>query len=306
MKKGCAIFILISIPCFTFSQYESLFGSASTAWKIATMNLWGTGTDSLRVGNDTTINSLQYKTIYSDYMVYNPQHIHGFIREDTVSGKAWYKGWYSPAPPLGDSSERMIMDMMLVTGDSFYFPPFNTPFPLDTGWVKVDTTYFIAGYKYIRFVDTTHWGDSLLFIEGKGPNTGPQYLSEPANTAPYLLCYYRDGQKLYNTGNKNFQECDLKTTIDESSFLSHNVSVYPHPVSGTSILLFTNIQKTLTILNIYNVIGNSVKHYVTSTDKFIIENKNLPDGIYYYQLLSKLEKGEVIYSGKICFVNSSK
>ena len=287
-----------------FSQgYESLFSSNSAAWKIVTKNLSGIGTDSVYTGNDTIINSLKYKKIYSDYMYYNSQHMHGFLREDTVTGKAWYKGWHSSLPPLGDSTERLIMDVSLVVGDSFYFPPYDSPWPLDTGWVKVDSTYFVSGKKYVRFTDTTHWGGRLLFIEGIGTNTGIQYLSEPANTAPYLLCYYHDGIKLYNTNNSNFQECNLKTPIDEIETVYNNILIYPHPVADVSVFHFANPKKSNVILCIYDITGRRVGEYETASNKIIIYRKDMQNGLYYYRLSIPDEKQ--VSSGKIIFVKTN-
>lgn len=287
----------------SYSQgYESLFGTTSAAWKIVDMNLWGPWADSLNTDNDTIINSVKYKKIYTDYPSYN---IDGFLREDTLTGRAWYRGWYSPSPPpfgTGDSTERLIMNMSLAVGDSFYFPT-TIHWPLDTGWVKVDSVYSVSGKKYVRFTDTTYWGDKALFIEGIGTNMGITYLSNPMNVAPYLLCAYKNSQIVYSNTNPYFNGCDLNpTSINQIWDANKMISIFPHPITSISTFQFHNLTGALFTLNIYDIFGKKVKQYATTADKINIENHNIADGIYYYQLSSSFAHIPEA-SGEIIFIN---
>jgi hypothetical protein len=55
-------------------QYQSIFGASETSWNQLKGNLGGSGTDSLAVGFDTTINGKLYKNVkYFDITAYPAQ-----------------------------------------------------------------------------------------------------------------------------------------------------------------------------------------------------------------------------------------
>lgn len=290
MKKkifSCVIFILFVFNVELYSQYQSLFGVNNTSWKIVTTNMWESGTDSLRIGSDTLINGLQYKQIISDYIVYNLQHIHGFLREDTNTGRAWYKGWYSLSPPQGDSTERLIIDMSLTVGDSFYVAP-TTPFPLDSGWLIVDSVYYLYGRKYVQFMDSTasYWGGKLKFIEGIGPNLGIQYLSENLNTNPYLLCSYKDNVEVYNNNNSHFNGCNLITTIlQNNTYGKQKIKIFPIPASD-EITMDLNLFSNYSQLSIYlfDGMGRTIRKIIPKFPNTTINTKDINEGIYFINI----------------------
>ena len=290
MKKKIiplTLFILFVFNLELHSQYQSLFGLNNTSWKIITTNMWEPGTDSLRIGSDTLINGLQYKQIISDYIVYNPQHIHGFLREDTITGRAWYKGWYSSFTNNGDSTERLIVDMSLTVGDSFYVAPYP-PFPLDTGWLIVDSVYYLFGRKHIQFMDSTasYWGGKLKFIEGIGPNLGIQYLSENLNTNPYLLCSYKDNVEIYSNNNPHFNGCNLITDIlQNNTYGKQKVKIFPIPASD-EITMDLNLYSNYSKLSIYlfDDMGKKIRKIIPNFPNTTINTKDTNEGIYFINI----------------------
>ena len=278
---------LIAYNNKSFAQYQSLFGINNVSWKIVTSNLWGYGTDSLRIGSDTLINGLQYKQIISDNIIYNPQHIHGFLREDTNTGQAWYKGYYSLSPPQGDSTERLIMNMSLAVGDSFYIAPYP-PFPLDTGWLIVDSVFYLYGRKHVQFMDSTasYWGGKLKFIEGIGPNLGIQYLSENLNTNPYLLCSYKDNMEIYSNNNPHFNGCNLIAAIlQNNSYGKQKIKIFPIPASD-EITMDLNLYSNYTQLSIYlfDGMGKKIRKIIPKFPNTAINTKDINEGIYFINI----------------------
>jgi hypothetical protein len=270
---------------FSFAQpYESLFGNINTSWKIVFANLDILETDSLYTGNDSTINSMVYKKIFHPYTV--PYNFFGLLREDTIAGKAWF---YS----LSDTTERLIMDLNLVVGDSFLV---CANWLVNPGWKMVDYVYYSYGRKYIRIDCLTEWGDKLIFIEGIGTNVGIQYLSQNnLNIAPYLLCSYKDSQLIYINNNPNFNQCELITSIWEEKNPEQAIKITPNPFSD--YITITNINNHNSCeYKIYSPIGQLIYHKKCIGNQTTLNLKNLNPGIYFFIIN---DKSEILKTQKI-------
>ena len=76
-------------------------------------------------------------------------------------------------------------------------------------------------------------------------------------------------------------------------------NLFPNPFSVNAVLRITNLrelQMQNLKLNVYNLFGRTATPVIISnTDSFIISRKNLPSGIYFYELR---EEGKVVAEGK--------
>ena len=222
MKKIIAIACFIALSCcFSYSQYMSVFGENETQWTIKSSNLHGIVTDTLKAKNDTIINDKTYRIISSS----DPgQTI--YLHEDLAEGRWSYFTGLEPA-------ERLLMDLSLNVGDSFYVrkPWGNLP-----GYFKVDSVYEQDHRKHVQINLPLYFANNekLIFIEGVGPNTGMSYQDsvDLSNATPYLLCYWRDGIKefsnLYHDG-----ECSIFSfsNIDSPNQLPPLFTISPNPVT---------------------------------------------------------------------------
>ena len=104
--------ILITLIVFySFSEvksqpYNSIFGNNSTTWNTKQSQLFGDYTDSLFYVSDTTINSQLFKKFYLFSLGQISPDYTGYLKEDTITGKAWY---FSSV----DTTQHLIMDMSL-------------------------------------------------------------------------------------------------------------------------------------------------------------------------------------------------
>ncbi len=231
---------LILLGLFTTKvkgQYKPVLGDI-TMWIIDTdysnSSIFAHRIDSLITQGDTIINGKNYrKVIYygTDYYVPDTSYLLpfiGFIREDTLTGKVYYfTNW--------DTTERLIMDMSLMQGDSFFvdiaYPPTggDTVGLNYTGYVPVDTTWLYNNRKII-VLDLFHpsivnlfialsippdeWDSKVIpdmlqgnryyqkltFIEGVGTSWGIDYMQHHPGYRDKLLCHYNDMDLQFEQG----------------------------------------------------------------------------------------------------------
>ncbi|MBK6984611.1 MAG: T9SS type A sorting domain-containing protein [Bacteroidetes bacterium] len=89
---------------------------------------------------------------------------------------------------------------------------------------------------------------------------------------------------------------DLSTGINNYSN-SNNIKVYPNPINDYATLNFSNLNKKIHALIIYDIFGKVIRtiNNITS-EKVIIEKDTLVNGLYYYVLKSD---NEVISNGTL-------
>jgi hypothetical protein len=227
MKKLLIPLFLLAITSVkTFSQpYKSLFGHTQTSWNVAYFvpSDW-TFTDSLVVCNDTVINSYNYKSVKGSSNGF--YSFDGYIREDTMTGKAWYldKSW--------DNKEYLIMDLSLNVGDTFIIH--NRYFPEDSIAI-VDSIKYDGGNKIlfmtVSFGVVMSYDNILTFIEGIGPNAGIIFQVLYLEAGYYLLCAHKDYVQIYtNTGPIFYGECNVfGGGIEENHTENSKLRIFPNP-----------------------------------------------------------------------------
>lgn len=281
-------FISIQIKA---QDFETICKIQSTSWNAASGACDFIITDSTIIIGDTLYNGNTYFTLYN--FGYSENDSLGFLREDTVSGKLWYRH------SLNNPPEFLIMDLSLQKNDIFTLCGFN-----DSIDIIVDTTYYDnEGRKHVDFgfgiLDICGSVSQFEFIEGIGPTPGLFYQGdfyEPyCNSA--LLCCTKDGQQIFS--NLIFNNvCMINETGIRETPLNNNSTIYPNPTSHSFQVKFRNDNEDLYTLEIYSSTGQRVYSFQTNSDSINIDDRLSGSGLYFYKLSS--EKGEK-YSGKIVF-----
>jgi hypothetical protein len=271
MKTNFTLLTILSFLTFlnerSFAQsYLSLFGDSTTKWEII---LNGACDDvcgqTFTSSNDTIINSKTYKKIAG---------LPGFVREDTLQGKAWcFDNYYN--------EEYLIMDLGLNQGDNFIFYDYmNEELP-----ITIDSVYYINNRKHLQLnaeIWMCMYGGKVTFIEGSGTTAGLSYqrnLYGPSLSS-YMLCHQKDGIKV--TGNNVFNDsCNICLTgMNETEFISANIIVYPNPANGNLTIEVKDILSSNFNLKIYDLLGRNIYFQNSETAITTINVSNLSDGIY--------------------------
>jgi hypothetical protein len=85
--------------------------------------------------------------------------------------------------------------------------------------------------------------------------------------------------------------CPENTDV-KNTHTNNEVTIAPNPMKDKSVLHFNNAQQSKYQLNLYNMEGRLVNKTENITGSEItIERKDLPAGIYFYQLMSEDGKG---------------
>jgi len=217
MKQISLILSLSFLVNYAYSQnYESLFGSESTQWNMTIGNLWGTGSTEHHIIGDTVIGNNNYKIINGYEGL---DEIRGFIRQDSLHEKAWYRN-------NQNDDEQLIMDLTLSIGDSLFIQGVWNSNP---GYYIVDSIFTESNRKHIQFDLRLNFvnDDKFTLIEGVVSNMGFRYQdNDYINGLPtILLCAFKNEEKVYGEG-----ECIYTTTKEESTL--GGLSIYPNPFTS--------------------------------------------------------------------------
>ena len=245
----------------------SLFGENNTAWTVMHGNLFGLTTDTLSFDRDTIINENPWKIIYAPGKTI-------YLQEDITTGKWMYFTTI-------DTIQKVLMDLSLAVGDTFYVTGAWLP---DPGFYEVDSVYIKDQRKHVQLnLPLYYAGDEkLVFIEGVGPNIGLSYKDDNSiELAPYLLCQWKDN--IQNYSNNYFDgKCAIfsDTKVDEGNKLSGFANIYPNPTTG--IVKIQNSDYSIKEILVHDTTGR----------QFFIKNKNdemdlsdLPDGLYLIKII---------------------
>lgn len=165
-----------------------------------------------------------------------PSNYIGLLREDTLTGKVWYKSMiYLSNYPADDTMEILAFDFSLQKGDTFdtWNVNYGLPRTIDDSLKIVDSVYYRYGLKHITFKpmgDAGIFAEPLLFLEGVGSSFG--ILFKEFHTAcffNYLLCSYKDGIKTEYSNVLYNGDCTAYLNIGHNSMQEQSVMLYPVP-----------------------------------------------------------------------------
>lgn len=266
MRLFTCIIFLLTIQFQSLAQpFQSLFGSDSTRWLITYGNLgWG-GINSHTVIGDTLINGTSYKIIDG----YSINGFTGYLREDTVQGKAWYLNNQS-------FTEFLIMDMELDIGDSMYIGGNWNP---SQGYYKVDSIYYLNNRKHIQFDFNLFFANNEKFklIEGISSNMGFRFqdLDYVNNFNPGLVCAFKNQIQVYGP-----DPCIYHTNNEEVNRLIQ-VDLYPNPVENYITIDIPDWKNERIHYQIIDALGSVIdsNHFNNSTNN-TIDLHQLNNGVY--------------------------
>jgi len=258
------IFALAALPGRSVAQsYVSMFGNTSTTWDVI---LFGACdaicSQTVTVAGDTTINSKTYKIISG---------LPGFVREDTIQGKAWF---YS----IFYNTEYLVMDLSLNLGDFFDIYDYtNTAHPF-----IVDSVYYIDNLKHVRIDKETVMCDlheKITFIEGSGTTAGFTYQGHGISS--YMLCHHKDGVK--TAGNMLFPDsCYIcEVGVPEKNPDGNATKIFPNPASDELNIEVKNMSLYNTRLAIYNIIGEMVYSQNINGKVTTVNVSKFDKGVYF-------------------------
>lgn len=274
------------------------FPEDSAQWSV-----WYTDQTSItsvqyRMKGDTIINGINYNRIYkSRYLNYGTQDtiLNCFIRQDTSQKKVFCRYPYNI---YNDSSEFILYDFSLTTGDTFFIKILPDQIMYPIAIVSDDTGQVTSNYRRVlslHVVDTCGlpyclWGigmdNSDAWVEGMGSLVNLLYCEIPKNccfmSTFNTQCFWQEGQYFYGG-----TFCDYHTSIvsmDKQEIFSFTVS--PNP-SNSFITLNIEINNIKSIV-IYDFTGRAfIPDMLIDNDlsESKINVSNLENGLYFIQII---------------------
>lgn len=275
MKKLILLFILFDIANATkqsFSQvYKSLYGNSTTVWNTDLGYCDSECTDSVSITGDTVIGIVSYKKIHGNDI----NNGLGFLRQDTVLGKAWFRNTFN-------NNEYLVMDLSLSVADTFVIYDFFDP-PYT---IYVDSVYFKNGLKHVRFnywISMCGQIEKLTFIEGSGTNSGIAYLPTAGGSGAlnyYLLCHFKDGIRA--CGNVFYNDACFVCYVGVNE-IRNNLSFFISPNPSSGIFTLSSSEK-ISSIEITDVLGNCILKSTIKNQKSEINLSSQPKGIYFLKV----------------------
>jgi hypothetical protein len=292
MRRFLIILVFIILTVGAYGQsYQSVFGKNSTTWSIKWHNLDFTTSSDFFVSGDTIINSLSYKSI----SVNNFGKTGYFLREDTLTGKIWLVN-LNPQCYGTDTAPRLEADLSLQLGDTFNISlsQLNVTDPADS-LIVVDSVYYVAGQKQIRFTSPPSIGqlpEPITFIEGIGPNYSLMWLTGNCDEyiGKYLLCVFKDSVEADYTNLRFNGECSPNFAGIPTVGIA-DITIYPNP--AREYLDITGVLDSKTECAITNVLGQVLGHYSLISGSNNINIGDFASG--YYQISFYLNGGKIGY-----------
>lgn len=276
--------MLFLFPTLLFAQpYKSFFYTGKISrWNIFP-NVFPAGTSKYTVEADTIVNGKTWRYFHENSGI---NVLSGFLREDTMTGKVWFKGINVYAQLLVDTSEKLVCDFALQAHDSFNYtckidllPWYNCDIK-----IRVDTVFYLNGLKHIHFDPASFAGAfttiDLMMIEGVGTNYGFHYMFTPSSMAT-VQCQYRDSDLFYSNRfvplPNNCNVSNMDGIADVFSTNTKKQIVYPNPACNFISISAPSYDK----LEIINSLGQTV---IETMETENIALNRFPDGVYWIKV----------------------
>ncbi len=318
MKTKLIIFLSLFISVLNAQTFKSYFGKEYNKWYILYDGKVCPNTfNYLTCANRTTIiDGKTYQLLFEMYETLNdtinsvPANTlsNQYLREDSVSGRLYYRYTINSDYGTSYSPEILVSDMSLHVGDSIQLNVTDTNLSLwnnlklstydNKYYAMVDSVYFKDGLKHVRtsalfYSDYSNMFEkpktALTFIEGVGSNVSPildynrfAYMSDISK----LMCNVQDNITThFNISGlcKLYLNCDgvgdgVRETKDNHEFLLtlsyREIKIKFSSTFSGSVRLIQS-----TGLVIYET------PFVNATEH-IINAQNLQSGVYILQIIN--------------------
>lgn len=293
MIKHISIFCitLTLFVCTVNSQdFETICKVQSTTWNYIPQGYCdGFYTDSITILKDTIFNEQTYFVLYNDG--YFESDTAGYLREDTIAGKLWYR------EDLLTAQEYLIMDLSLNKNDSFTLYDFSSSVE-----ITVDTVYYDdENRKHVGFGDENmqlcSFTPDFEFIEGVGSTACHFYQGTVNGSILYsaLLCCHKDDELIIS--NETFDNmCNILEVFVPEIQTDVSLNVFPNPSNGSFKIEFENPDSEFFSLSIYSLTGQTIYSQITYQELIQVNEVFDQEGIYFYKLTNHKDK---IFSNKI-------
>lgn len=260
MKSKFIFTLLLSVPLFSLSQYQS-FPSDSATWQLLQVSVDPNGKEfgmtSVVMRGDTILDGIVYHKIYDDYSGVDP--FLGGLRQDenrrvyffpkSVEGSLIYANFPDT------TQEYLVYDF------SSHEIGFQTDyFNYSTVLINYDSLEVNGAYQH-RYLYEAYSKDICIsngsqywVFEGIGSEFGPFGPYCLFETSYYLVCFHHQGEAFENEFVPyGVENCAL--TLDEFYGSNGRLEVYPNPcTSYTNITVFSRQGGQLQI-RVFNAMG---------------------------------------------------
>lgn len=274
-------------------SYTSILGDTATSWSLGWEIFDNYMVVSLKTDGDTVIYNHQFRKIVFEVS----NQLFGFLREDTINGKAWFLYRL-------DTSEQLIMDLNLSLGDSFKI---NLEQWMPEFYSIVDSVFYLNNKKHIRFnskINIAGRQENFTFIEGISSNAGFAFQTQnlsPSQNSHFLFCVSKDNISVFKNNLFNGDCFPLLGSIQKIKYNSISWTLYPNPFTDSAQLLFENPMFQNFKLLIIDQFGRTHDSYDNIKTGYVMINKNsLTEGLYYFYLISD---NIIMTSGKLMIKN---
>ncbi|MEZ5017239.1 MAG: T9SS type A sorting domain-containing protein [Flavipsychrobacter sp.] len=298
MKKN--LYLLLSLLLLSTTSiaqpYKSIFGDSTSMW---TCSYSGLATHSIAffAKGDTTVRGETYKKVGFSGNSYPLSFLNttlGLLREDTATGKVWYRSQpkyktNAYSNPARDTVDILIMDMTLQLGDTFYTGKVSgmgqdTMAIVDSVYIDTDNR------KHIRFNKKIGWNLNLEFIERVGTTLGIAYkdsnvISSFAENGG-LICCFHDSVNIYSTILKTNLNNKCIPTVGIKHLSKKQLLTHPNPSTGVVTINVPTLASTHIV--VANIAGQLVYTRTISNSRQIsIDLTTQPKGIYTIRLTNQ-------------------
>lgn len=243
---------------------------------------------------DSMLDATTYKIVWA--VNCGAPQLSGFLREDTSTGRLWFR-------ENGQSAEKLIMDLSLQEGDAFFFDDASSS-PYE---IAVDKVEIIDGRRVVFFskeqINCITVEDlPIRFIEGIGPSPGFFYSASPLNniSIPLLLsCVLRGDSLLYQETAVSWVGCDydcITTDIGELQYPPVKVTLSPNPFRESTSITITGLSQRAFTISLYGINGQLLLREQLLTPSFELRRGALLPGLYFYSIESE---GNLLGSGRV-------
>jgi hypothetical protein len=251
------------------------------------------------LAGDTVIEGLRYKIVTSNYVELSntcncstkpPFPLSGFLREDTVARKVYWRG-------KNTYSDKLLYDFTLKVGDTL------KGYLVCSGIGQLNVSFIdsvIIGGNYRRRVNF-NWvfapDGKFSIIEGIGANTGLMLPFCNIMDKGYRLeCFSANNQVIYTARMEDTIPCgELPLSISEPKTTLRFVTISPNPANFQVNLTFSpnSMPASIKILDLW---GRMYLEREIDFEKTTIDTSKLPAGIY---ILLAEKNGAIVYHDKI-------
>jgi hypothetical protein len=292
MKPIVIIFSILVFTTRTFSQDYRKLVDSSNKWnyldQVFTTNGIGEAkTNSLFITNDTLIENICYKKLMSKIIRQTDTTtvFAAGIREDTINQLVYVNDTYNP--------EELIYSFNHAVGDTISK---DTTSYGDACWiryVKSIGTYAINGFggKKIEICDTLYhlrppfermevftdyWYEGIGSLKSV---FNLYYIGNLPTENPELLCYWNNGNLIYQSPQWTVCEYAIITAIDDNLIIP-DLKIYPNPTTGRLNIFTTTEIKEICLIDMYGKL-------VFCSPSKNIDLSNLTNGIYLLRIMTE-------------------